>query len=116
MAHPRFRKLAGKSSEGVFSTVSFIRTDPSPSVQKFNKAYEAKFNKPTDSVVAANYDGLRLIAKAIEQSGIDKTKLRETLLKMEFEGVTGKISFDDRGECVRDPFVVVIRDGNIVKY
>ncbi len=116
MAHPRFRELAGNSSEGVFSTVSFIRTDTSPKVQEFNKAYETKFNKPTDSVVAANYDGLKLLAKAIEKSGLNKVKLREALLKIEFEGVTGKISFDENGECVTDPFVVVIRDGALVKY
>ncbi len=116
MAHPRFRELAEGAAEGVFSTVVFLRTDPSPKVQAFVKAYEEKFGKEVDAVPAANYDGLNLLAQAIEKSGADKAKLREALLSIQFSGVTGDLGFDETGECVANPFVVQIQDGKLVKY
>ena len=116
MANPRTIQLAGPALEGALSAIGFVKTDPSPRVQTFVKKYEARFNTPADNVAANSYDCLHLLAQAIEKSGTDKKKLRDTLLKMRFEGVTGVTTFDDGGGSLLRPGVVTIRGGEVYKY
>ena len=116
MASPRTLELAGPACEGVFSAIDFVRTDKSPQIQEFVKKYEARFNTPSDNVAAKAYECLYLLAQAIEKSGQDKTKLRDTVLNMKYDGMTGTTQFDKSGGNLQKPNVVVIKDGMPYKY
>jgi branched-chain amino acid transport system substrate-binding protein len=116
MANPRTSALAGPAIDGVFSAIDFVRTDKSPTVQEFVKKYESKFNTPSDNVAANAYESVYMLKTAITKSGLDKNKLRQTLLDTKFDEMTGVITFDKNGENLRRPNIVVIKNGTVYKY
>ncbi len=64
----------------------------------FQERFEERYgNRPTLSC-AYTYDGTAMILQAIRRAGADREAIRETLGTMkEFTGVTGPITFDDKG-------------------
>jgi len=116
MANPRTLELAGAAIEGTFSAIDFVRTDKSPRIQDFVKRYEGRFNTPSDNVAAKGYEGLHLLTQAIAKSGPDKTKLRDTLLTIKFDGITGLTVFDKNGGNLQKLNIVIIKSGTVYKY
>jgi branched-chain amino acid transport system substrate-binding protein len=116
ITNPAFIELAGPASEGVFSAVDFVKTDPSPKIQEFVKKYESRFNIPPSTVAAKGYECLYLLAQAIEKSGLDKDKLRDAISKIRFEGITGITAFDANGGNLQKPFPVIIKNRLVYKY
>ena len=116
MANQRTLDLAGPAIEGTFSAIDFVRTDKSPRIQDFVKRYEGRFNTPSDNVAAKGYEGLHLLVQAIAKSGPDKTKLRDTLLAIKYDGMTGLTFFDKNGGNLQKPNVVIIKGGMVYKY
>jgi len=71
-------------------------------------------------VIAGAYDIVYLLARALTAGGPDRRALRDYLAQVgraraAFEGVTGTISFDDRGDVAGKSVVVgVVRGGRLV--
>jgi len=108
--NPDFIKLAGKSAVGTllvnFPTPEFL---PYDIAKKFLKDYKAKYGKDPASVWALmNVDGLRAILYAAEELKTTETKkISDFLHKLkDFPGITGPVSFDERGERVNTKFNV----------
>src|ERR1700712_1854219 len=105
-------KLAGDAAEGVFAfsspTVEFL-----PGAKAFGDAYKAKFNIDPSSYGPITYDGMKLLASAIDASGgTDGTKIADTLQKSDYkDGIAGEISFRDDHTLARSNFVVVVGKG-----
>jgi branched-chain amino acid transport system substrate-binding protein len=82
----------------------------SPEAKAFMAAYQKKYNAEPGSVWAVlSGDGLRVVAEAIKATGsTDQDKL-VAYLKDEldnFPGLTGQISFDEKGDRVGDLYRV----------
>lgn len=64
-----------------------------PGGEKFHRQYRERFNSEPGFGSAKAYDSLFLVKKAIEQCGETPKEIRECLSKVNYEGISGKISF-----------------------
>lgn len=88
-----------------------------PRVQKFVSDHTAKMGKGPDQFAAQAYDGMMLIAEALKAAGsTDRDAVRNALAAIrDYEGVTGKFSFDENRDPVMTPNILQIRDGKYVE-
>jgi len=103
--------------EGVkFASLPFTRDDPR--FAEFNKKYMeiAKTEPSTFADHVFFYDMVKIIAQAIEATGsTDGNKLAEYIIKKrEFEGLSGKIIFDENGESLIPMKMAEFKGGKIV--
>lgn len=111
----------GALAEGVYLTSSYLPDAPGPRNAAFLRAYAAAAGgQRPDHRAAGAYDAVYLIADAIRSAGSRRSAIREALAQVghsrpAYEGVTGRITFDERGD-VPDKTVLVglVRDGRIV--
>jgi branched-chain amino acid transport system substrate-binding protein len=81
----------------------FLRTS-NPAYEKFdNKYYKRYGSKPTFGA-AYTYDALHILFHALQKTGPNRAKLRDAIAGIkEYEGVTGKITWDNGGGNVARP-------------
>lgn len=96
---PKYVKLAGDAADNTYFT--------SPELAK------GKW------LAASALDATGILLQAIAQSGPDRSKVREYLASIDspqkaYEGMTGPVYFDEKGDCLRPPFVRMILDKKIV--
>jgi branched-chain amino acid transport system substrate-binding protein len=81
------RKALGDGVNYIFSGIWWSRSLPYAQAKKFTADYKAFTGHDVDSWYAAPaYEGVRILAKAIESAGtLDKTKIRDALRKAELK-------------------------------
>ena len=99
-------KIAGPAAKGYrFISPPMPADIDNPAAKELLKAYMDKYNSQPSSIwVVLAGDAYLVLAEAIKHKGPDAGAVAEYLhtdLK-EFEGMTGKISFDDKGDRVGD--------------
>ena len=70
-----------------------------------------KYNKKPGTVAAYAYDGMNLIIEAIRKSGLDREKIQESMSKIHYDGVTGPIQFDEKGNRINAAELIEINSG-----
>ena len=88
----------------------------------FVNAYKDKYGDTPDQFAADAYDGVHAVAEALKEAGLgvdaDPTevaeKLPKAMLKITVDGLTGKLSWNDKGQVQKDPTAYVITDGKYV--
>ena len=91
----------------------------SPAAKSFMKAYLAKYSAPPSSIWSVSAgDAFSVLVEAIRAKGADPAAVAEYLHKdlKNFDGLTGQISFDDKGDRVGDLYRLyeVDEKGNFV--
>lgn len=105
-------KVDVKVLEGAIFTNHYAMEDANPKVQAFVAAYRKEYNKDPASFAALAYDATNIMLEAVKKAGsTDHAKVVEALKNMEFEGVTGTITFDANGDPVKPISIVEIKDG-----
>jgi len=78
----------------------------------FTEAYQKTYGKIPGTVAAYAFDGMNVLIEAIRISGSqDREKIQQALSKIQYEGVTGQIQFDDKGNRKGSCKLMVIRNG-----
>jgi len=112
--------LAGKeAAEGVMVQNYFAPHAPprgkEEAYAKFAQAYRDAYGKQdqgVDANVAAGYDAVRLLAEAIRQAGSDEPgRIRDALKQIRFDGLTGVLQFDEKGQARPMQSISKIVDG-----
>jgi branched-chain amino acid transport system substrate-binding protein len=105
--------VGGKAVEGCYFTNHFSPDDQAANVKNFVEKYREKYGSIPDTFGALGYDAARLLADAIKRAGTaDSSAIRDALAKTaNFEGVTGRISFDPHRNASKPGLVVTIKDG-----
>jgi branched-chain amino acid transport system substrate-binding protein len=108
--------LKNPDAEGLFVTTPFLPDQAGPAAQSFIKAYNKKHEKDPNWFAANTYDAVGMAAMAIEKAGKNREDIRDWLAgintrKEAYEGVTGKTYFDKNGDCLKDAYIKVIKDG-----
>lgn len=83
----------------------------------FVERYRGEFGSEPDFYAAHGYDAMRLALRAlVEARTVDVTELRRYMRigLQEFDGVTGTIAFDERGDVRRYPTMHTIFNGRVV--
>jgi branched-chain amino acid transport system substrate-binding protein len=95
-----FIKLTGPASEGIYAAVPYAATMTTPKNKAFVEAYEAKYKEMPGKYGAAGYNAINIIMDAIQRAGApDPEKIREALVKTDYEGPNGKFQFDEKGQA-----------------
>ncbi|HAF17276.1 MAG: ABC transporter substrate-binding protein [Thermacetogeniaceae bacterium] len=111
---PKLVELAGADNlNNCYFTNHYSVEDPSERIQNFIKAYEEKYNATPDAFAALGYDTASLLIEAIKQAGeADSVKIQQALENIEgFEGVTGKLSYDEKHNPIKEISIIEIVDG-----
>jgi branched-chain amino acid transport system substrate-binding protein len=114
---PEAIERAGAAAEGVVLTQSvFDLSSEDPQVQEFITDYEQHYDTVPDLYAAHGYDAMRVYAEALKEG----RQAREVWQGMRgisgFDGVTGTIQFDEKGDVQKFPRVYVISDGGLLDY
>jgi branched-chain amino acid transport system substrate-binding protein len=63
----------------------------------FIKAYQHKYGSIPNALASYAYDGMNLILEAIKKAGTGRENIQKSLSAIHYEGVTGPIRFDSKG-------------------
>ena len=86
-------------------------------MRKFVKDFEAKYKAAPNMFAAVAYDAINLLAFVIGRVGTDRKAIRDELVKVrDFPGVTGKITFTERRDVVKEYRHLVIKNGEFTLY
>ncbi|WP_240902548.1 branched-chain amino acid ABC transporter substrate-binding protein [Aquitalea denitrificans] len=82
----------------------------------FNAAYKKRFNSEPLTYAASMYDGLILLAKAMQKANsTDPKKYKPVLAAFSYQGVAGSYAFDDKHDLKNSPIsVYAFRNGQLV--
>jgi branched-chain amino acid transport system substrate-binding protein len=109
--------LCGKDCLGSFFSTHYAAPGAKGPTKQFIDQYKAKYKYEPDAVAALTWDAARLLLQAIQNTkGLtgdvkkDRKAIRDQLAKLkEFEGITGKMSFDGKtGDPVKCAIMVKI--------
>jgi branched-chain amino acid transport system substrate-binding protein len=116
-AHPKFLELAGSAANGAYYPTHFSVTaiGDNKAAAAFVAKVRSAYNKDADYVHAQGYDAMTATLLALEKAGVaDRTKFRDALKTVEFDGVRGRFKFDEKGDPTLKATVVIIKDGQEV--
>jgi len=114
--HPKFLEVGGKSAEGVYLT--FAKAPESQVRKDFMAKYKAMWEvKTVGSYAYYAYDAAMIFMNAVKMTGTtDTDKLASTLRGTAWDGVTGEIKFDQKGDRKLAHVIWIVRNGAFVPY
>lgn len=93
----KMKELAGDAAEGLLCSQAGLPVQAAN--KKFLDAYKAKFNVDPILYAPFTYDAANLIIEAMKKAdSSDPAKYLPELAKISYEGASGKIEFDDKGD------------------
>ncbi len=93
----KMKELAGDASEGLICSQAGIPVQAAS--KEFLAAFKAKFNANPLIYAPFTYDAANLIITAMQKANsVDPAKYLPELAKLSFQGASGKIEFDQRGD------------------
>jgi branched-chain amino acid transport system substrate-binding protein len=106
-------KLAGAAAEGMLCSQAGI--PPQAASKSFLDAYKARFNMDPLLYAPFTYDAANLLIAAMKQAGsADPAKYLPYLHKISYQGATGRIEFDAKGDRKNAEITIfTMKDGKI---
>jgi branched-chain amino acid transport system substrate-binding protein len=111
--NPEALKAAPTALNGAVEAAAWMPEWDNPRNKAFIDAYRQKYNGETPNVHAyAYWETLRLLAEAVKQAkSTDKDDIRKVLSTITYDGVMGKVSFDDHNQANLPMILFEIVDG-----
>ncbi len=111
-------KLCGKDCYGSFFCTHYAAAGATGATKAFIDRYQKAYGYVPDAVGALTWDSLGLVKQAILDTGkltgniaTDRTNVRDAMAKIhEFNGITGKMTFNGTGDPVKCAVIVQISD------
>lgn len=96
---PKLIELAGGAAEGTYASLPGVPQDQMPGGKEFSQRYEAKYKQPIQLYAPYCYDAVNVMIAAMQKAGsAEPAKYLPELAKIEHNGVTAKITFDEKGD------------------
>ncbi|MBZ0113776.1 MAG: ABC transporter substrate-binding protein [Thermoanaerobaculia bacterium] len=110
---------AGPAAENVYFTQTvFDLSNPNEPIPSFVEAYRAKYGLDPDLYAAHGYDAMNIVLEALKKNdstqGSDFWKGMRSIRS--YQGTTGSLQFDEKGDVQKYPRVYVIKDAAPVNY
>ncbi|MHB1295475.1 MAG: ABC transporter substrate-binding protein [Anaerolineae bacterium] len=103
--------------EGGYFSNHYSPADPRPVVQNFVAAYTAKYGAEPDALATLAYDAARILLQSIAEAGVDDpTAVKDAMAAIQYEGVSGDITYDELHNPVKKAAIVKIENGEKVFY
>jgi branched-chain amino acid transport system substrate-binding protein len=115
-AAPEVFADVGAAAEGVILTQTAMPPDD-PAVAAFSRAFEARFGTAPNLWAAHGYDALMVLVEAMREGGTTPSDLWKGMRSIRnYQGASGTIQFDERGDVSKFPRTYVVEDGALVDY
>jgi branched-chain amino acid transport system substrate-binding protein len=115
--------LSKGSVKGYFFTTHYAAAGAQGSTKEFIDKYRAAYGYTPDDVAALSFDSVRIILQAIQTAGFtgnlqkDRDAIRDAIAAMkDFDGITGKMTFDANGDPAKPAVVVRVNDAGEFEY
>jgi branched-chain amino acid transport system substrate-binding protein len=111
-------RLCGKDCFGLFFSTHYAAAGAKGATKEFIDRYKAKYGYVPDDVGALTWDSLRIVQKAIEDTGgltgdlkKDRERVRDAMSRIKkFKGITGEMTFNEEGDPTKCAVIVRISD------
>ena len=96
--------------QGAMFPVGFYINSDSEIVRDFVRLYRDAYGVDPGMLAATGFDTIKMIKKLMQDGEINtRSDFQQALLGYnEYEGVTGNVSFDDRGEVEKSPLLLTV--------
>jgi branched-chain amino acid transport system substrate-binding protein len=113
---PEILKVAGKAAEGViYSARAYDPDGKDEHIQKFVKAFRAKYGEIPDIFAALSYDAMKILGLAMERGGFTGDGIKKALYAIKhYPGVAGEVTFDHNGDVIQPATLKMVKDGKFV--
>lgn len=115
IVNEEFLKLAGPLAEGIKTTCQYNPDSNDPKLKLFRAKYKQRFGMDADVIAAHSYDGMNILIEAIQKAGLNRVKIRDLLTDNKtfegYEGVAGKVIFDQTWNNIRPIFTAKVNNG-----
>jgi len=102
-------KSTGSFMQGAIFPVGYSPNADRSGIEEFVMYYKDAFQSDPGVLAANGYDTIRLIRKIFNRGDIKTRKdFQNALFSVVFDGVTGEISFDQKGEVKKEPLLLTI--------
>ncbi len=97
---------------GAFYCSQYTAESTDQRVQDFIKNYKARFNMDPNQFSVLGYDAAYMMVEAIKNAGsTDKQAIIDALAKLEYNGLTGQMHFDENRNVVKEAIIIKIENG-----
>ncbi|GAB4248748.1 ABC transporter substrate-binding protein [Deferrisoma sp.] len=111
-------ELCGDDCKGHYFSTHYAAAGATGATKEFIERYKAKYGYTPDDVAALTWDATRIVLQAIQDTGgltgdleKDRKAIRDAMASIkEFDGITGKMRFDEQGDPIKCAVVVKISD------
>ncbi len=111
-------ELCGDDCKGHYFSTHYAAAGATGATKEFIERYKAKYGYTPDDVAALTWDATRIVLQAIQDTGgltgdldQDRKAIRDAMAGIkEFDGITGKMRFDEQGDPIKCAVVVKIND------
>ena len=112
---PKFIELAGADAEGTIASNPGLPLDVMPGGAAFKSKFEAKYGKIQNYAPYA-YDAMYVLTEAMKRANSsDPAKYLAELPKTDYQGVTGRVRFDSKGDITGGAVTLYqVKDGKWV--
>lgn len=108
-------ETAYKVIENSYFTNHFSMQDESQKIQNFIKAYKDAYKEDPSAFSALGYDAVYMVKEAIEKAGsTEKQAIVDALKGIEYDGITGYLTFDENNNPVKAVTILKIQNGEYV--
>lgn len=114
MDSSEFVKIAQDAVVGAYYTTVAGPVDQFPAARAFSERYQERFNKTPESYALYGYDSAKVFINALQNfvtENPDTTPTRAqvgaAVREVAFDGITGSIAFDDKGDRLRSDYYVI---------
>jgi branched-chain amino acid transport system substrate-binding protein len=111
-----FVQIAGPAADGTYLTFS-PDTTKLPSAQEVLKKYRARYGEPGPYSFYA-YDAAQVLLQGIRKAGTtDGFAISQAIHTSSYDGITGRIQFDSKGDLTVTQYVVwITKEGQFEEY
>jgi branched-chain amino acid transport system substrate-binding protein len=96
---PKLIELAGAAVDGTYASLPGVPLDNMPKGRNFARRYEERFHQPIQLYAPYCYDAVNVMIAAMRKAeSSDPAKYLPEIGKVELNGVTARISFDEKGD------------------
>jgi len=100
-------KLGGDAVEGTLASFPGLPLDRMPQGRSFGGRYKAKWNQDVVLYAPQGYDAFNVFIDAMRKAGsTEPAKFLPELARIDFNGITGPIKFDEKGDIKDGPITL----------
>ena len=109
--------MAGQYAQGAIITEGFFAASESDKVKEFVSRFQNAYGKQPEFIEAIAYDNAMMLFNAMRNPEIEsRDMLRDELLRRtDYDGVTGRTTFNENGDAIKQQFLLQLRKDRFVE-